>query len=278
LIRRGLLLAAFLLLALAAPAAAESITATSGSITATLNYKATAAPMELQNLTVSRAGAVVYDQMINSKDCAGSCYLGGDPKDTFALQIHDLDADGEPEIVASIYTGGAHCCSIARVLFWDATGGTYKSKDIFFGDPGYEIKDLSADGRPEFVTHDYRFAYRFTAYVFSGLPIRILDWDHGKIVDITKQFPARIKSDAKRWHKLYRKGIKNGKLKRDYDIRGFVAAWAADEYRLGHDNTVRKVLYKASRRDWLRNGTFGGRSDRKFVTDLLKFLDRTGYR
>jgi hypothetical protein len=38
-----------------------------------------------------------------------------------------VDADGEPEVVTDLYTGGAHCCDISRILRWD--GARYVAID-----------------------------------------------------------------------------------------------------------------------------------------------------
>ena len=37
------------------------------------------------------------------------------------VNARDFDGDGEPEILTTVYTGGAHCCTITQLLTWDGT-------------------------------------------------------------------------------------------------------------------------------------------------------------
>lgn len=265
------------LLAAAPASQAETITATFGTLRADLDYTPGPFANELGNLRVTRGSTVVYDAKVDAKDCGGTCYLGTDPADAAALRMIDLDFDGEPEVVVNVYTGGAHCCTVARVLEYQPVSGTYAAFDRNFGDQGFVISDQGDDLSIEFLAADSRFGYRFTAFAFSGLPILIYRFDHGVFVDVSKSYPSALLFDAAQWRKGIRKGIKKGRLKKDTDLRGFYAAWAADQYRLGHGRSVKKSLKKASRRGWLK-GNGIGKQNGAFVTDLLGFLKRTGYR
>lgn len=265
------------LLAVVPASQAETITATFGTLRADLTYAPGPFANELGNLSVTRVTTVAYDAKVDAKDCGGTCYLGTDPADAAALRVMDLDLDGEPEIIANVYTGGAHCCAVARVLAYQPLSGTYSVTDRNFGDSGYVVTDVGDDLSIEFQGADSRFAYRFTAFAFSGLPILLYRFDRGVFLDVTKSYPSALIFDAAQWRKAIRKGIKKGRLKKDTDLRGFYAAWAADQYRLGHGRSVKKSLKKASRRGWLK-GNGIGKQNGAFVTDLLRFLKRTGYR
>lgn len=265
------------LLAAAPASEAETITTTFGALRADLDYTAGQFANELGNLRVTRGTTTVYDARVDAKDCGGTCYLGADPADPAALRIFDLDSDGEPEIVTNIYTGGAHCCTVARVLSFQPASGTYAAFDHNFADQGFVLSDLGDDLSMEFLAADSRFAYRFTAFAFSGLPILIYRFENGVFVDVSKKYPSALLFDAAQWRKAIRKGIKRGKLKKDTDLRGFYAAWAADQYRLGKGRSAKKVLKNAARRGWLK-GNGLGKQNGAYVTDLLRFLKRTGYR
>lgn len=277
---RRIVVTAFALLAILAlprTSYAETITAGSGQVSAELTYTASADSYlaELGNLRVTRDATVVYDAKVDS--CGGPCYVIGDTAGPETLRVVDLDLDGEPEVIASAYTGGAHCCAIAVILHYQPGTGTYVVAARNFGDPGFSIEDLDNDQRPELLTADSRFGYRFTAFAFSGMPVLIYSFDHGAFADVSKNFRSAIRADAVSWRHWIRKGIKRGKLRRYNDLRGFYAAWAADEYRLGHATAVRRTLKKAARRGWLK-GNGIGRQNAAFVRDLLGFLKRTGYR
>ncbi|MBK5231245.1 MAG: hypothetical protein JJE27_08760 [Thermoleophilia bacterium] len=270
-------LAVLALFALPQASEAETITAGSGQVRADLTYSVSANSYlaELGNLRVTRDATVAYDAKVDS--CGGPCYVIGDTAGPETLKVMDLDLDGEPEVIASAYTGGAHCCAIAVILHYQPGTGTYAVTAQNFGDPGFSIEDLDNDLRPEFSTADSRFGYRFTAFAFSGMPVLIYRFDRGAFIDVSKDFRSAIRADSVSWRHWIRKGIKRGKLKRYNDLRGFYAAWAADEYRLGHATAVRRTLKKAARRGWLK-GNGIGRQNAAFVRDLLGFLKRTGYR
>lgn len=265
------------LFAVAPVSQAETVTTTVGTLRADLDYTAGPYANELGNLRVTRGSTLVYDARVDAADCGGTCYLGGDPADPAALRWFDLDSDGEFELIVNIYTGGAHCCTVARVLQYQPATATYAAFDQSFADPGFTLTDEGDDLSMEFVTADSRFAYRFTAYAFSGMPILIYRFEHGVFIEVGKVYPAALSFDAATWRKAIRKGIKRGRLKKDTDLRGFYAAWAADQYRLGRGKSVRKSLKKAARRGWLK-GNGIGKENSAYVADLLRFLKRTGYR
>lgn len=265
------------LFAVAPVSEAETVTTTIGSLRADLDYTAGPYANQLGNLRVTRDSTLVYDARVDAADCGGTCYLGGDPADPAVLRWFDLDSDGESELIVNIYTGGAHCCTVARVLQYQPATGTYMGFDQNFADSGFTLTDQGDDLSMEFVTADSRFAYRFTAFAYSGMPILLYRFAHGAFIEVGKVYPAALSFDAAVWLKAIRKGIKRGRLKKNADLRGFYAAWAADQYRLGRGRTARKSLNRAARRGWLR-GDGIGKQNKAYVADLLRFLHRTGYR
>src|SRR4051794_40115117 len=165
---------AALALLVAAPAAgAKTFSAQQGSVSATLTY----ANQGATNLTIARGGATLFSGVPKLKECGQPCGPSGFDNDP-PLRVLDLDADGEPEVVYSAYTGGAHCCTGAQVYRLNAQGSGYESRERNFWDPGFQIRLF--DGVPYFFTADDAFAYRFTAYAFSGLPLLILRYSHGR--------------------------------------------------------------------------------------------------
>ena len=161
---------------------------------------------------------------VGCKSCAVSGFgtINGNP-----LKIRDLDADGEPEVLVDLYTGGAHCCWLTVFLRFD--GRTYRKTTMLWGDPSYELQDLDHDGRPELVSADDRFAYQFTYYAASALPVQIWHFDHGVLTDVTSSYPAVVRGDAATLWSAYLQARSD----KEADVRGVLAAWLADEYRLG---------------------------------------------
>ena len=263
------------MLALLVPAgaAAKRYSARSGSVEATLTYSRDAANygFKADGLKIVRGGQVLYDGVPHPAEC-GDLPCG--PTVDFGpglppLIVRDLDADGEPEVVYSAYTGGAHCCSVAQVFELSPGASGYTAVGRFFGDPGFGIEDLDGDGRPEIVTADDAFAYRFTAYLFSGLPLSVLRYDHGRFVDVTRSFPRLLQPEARQFWRAYKDLRKN----RDDSARGMAAAWAADQYRLGKRAHALRMLRKEVRHGYLAHPGGGA----KFIRTLDRFLLRRGY-
>jgi hypothetical protein len=146
---------------------------------------------------------------------------------------------------------------------------TYAMTQHDFGDPGEDVVDLRHNGRYEFLTADDSFAYEFTDFAASGLPIQILTFSDRHFSNVTRQYPKLVTRDAARWMKAF-----NSMAKQHYsDSVGVVAAWAADEELLGHVKLVNSFLatqLKAGHlNSALRPQEPGGA---KFVAKLHKFL------
>src|SRR4051812_9272358 len=255
------------LMALSAPAYADEETATSGDVTATFSYDQ---PQDYQwenlHLTISRAGQPVYDEPISAPHCEEPYCAPGGAGRSKSLHAHDLDGDGRPEVILDLWWGGAHCCSLAQVF--NDGGGTYRRRaTLNFGDFGFRLKDLDADGLPEFVGADYRFDYEFTAFAFSGSPIRVYNWHNGSFRQVTSHFQPAIHADAAAWMHRYRKAP------RSHEPEGMLAAWAADEYRLGDRAKALRFIRKE-----IRSGKLSTMPNRQtFVHHLDRVLTRWGY-
>jgi hypothetical protein len=274
---RRILLIALVLAASAvlAPAAlATTQTASSGSVTATFTFHGKFPNFSGLHLTIAQSGTVLYDQPVKSKACGSICGPGAFTTNASSVRVIDLDHTGQPNVVLDLYTGGAHCCSVAQVFTFDAGTNTYVKAEHNFGDPGERIVDLNHDGRFEFVTADDAFAYAFTDFAASGLPVQILTFTGSRFQDITTSYPALIRKDAATWLKAFK-----SMARQHYpDSVGVIAAWAADEYRLGKSAAANRYLHQQARAGHLNSGL--GKSvpqGQKFVTALLKFLRRHGY-
>lgn len=274
-VRRVLVIALVLgACALLAPAAlATTQTATQGAVTATFTFTGKFPSYKGLHLTIARSGSVVYDQPVTSKPCGTICAPQATGKAS-SVHVIDLDDTGEPNVVLDLYTGGAHCCSVEQVFTFDPGTSTYAMTEHNFGDPGARIQDLNHDRHFEFVTADDRFAYAFTDFAASGLPLQILAFSGNRFQDVTKDYPKLIRKDAATWLKAF-KG-----MARDHysDSVGVIAAWAADEYRLGKSAAANRYLHRQAKAGHL-NSALGASvpQGQKFVTALVRFLRRHGY-
>ena len=121
---------------------------------------------------------------------------------------------------------------------------------------------------------DDRFAYAFTAFAASGLPIQV--WtinQNGVLTNVTRTQPDLIKKDALVWWHAYvsqrGKGVES-------DVRGVLAAWCADEYLLGDGPACTAELKTAVAKGYVSGAGFWP-SGTKFVAALHKSLSKWGY-
>lgn len=257
--------------ALAPAAGAATQTAQSGQVRASFSYSGHFPPYTAQRLRISQGGVVLYDQSVVSSFCGTQCAPGSTSAKRPAVHVLDLEHTGQPDVVLDLFTGGAHCCSIEQIFSFDAGARTYVKTEFNFGDPGARIVDLRHNGHYEFLTADDSFAYAFTDFAASGLPIQILTFAHQRFTDVTRSYPGLIAKDAKFWMRAFRS------LGREHygDSVGVLAAWAADEELLGHARLVNRFLAAQSRAGHLnsRLGAGGG----KFIAHLRHFLRKHGY-
>jgi hypothetical protein len=254
---------------------AGSVTASSGVVQATLSWEKAEFGVANPRLVVARSGATVFDAspVAGSESCSeGYCSFLASGRRTSPLQAVDLNGDGEPEVLVDVYTGGAHCCALTEIFAFNGT--TYAPLEAYWGNTGYELRDLDGDGRPELSGYDDAFAGAFTAYAASMFPPRVVDYDpavKGGLRDVTRRFPALIRRNQRSALRALRRA-----RRQHYETLGAVAAYVADLYLLGRADDVGPYLRRARRRGDLR--TINGRAPRSFERKLLAFLRKHGYR
>jgi hypothetical protein len=258
--------------ALLPPAAgATTQTAQSGQVSASFSFRGHYPNYSHERLTISQAGKVLYDQPVVSAFCGTQCAPGSTSATQPSLHIVDLEHTGQPDVVLDLFTGGAHCCSVEQIFSFDPGTMSYAKTERNFGDAGAQIVDLRHDGRFEFLSADDSFAYEFTDYAASGLPIQILTFANRRFTDVTRSYPRLVAQDAARWMRVFRS------LKRDHysDSVGVVAAWAADQELLGHRRLVNRFLSTQAHAGHLNAAL--GPGGQRFIAHLRRFLRRHGY-
>jgi hypothetical protein len=257
---------------IAAPVAqATTQTSSAGNVSATFTFHGKLPHFRGLHLTISRNGAVVYNQPVVAKFCGKLCWPGPAVTRRSSVQAVDLEGNGDPDVVLDLYSGGAHCCTVVQIFSFDPATATYVKTERVFGDPDAKVVDLSHDGHLEFLTADDSFAYRFTDFAASGLPIEIFTFANRQFTDVTRSYPTLIAKDAALWLRAFK-----AQAKQHYpDSVGVIAAWAADEDRLGHTKLVTRFLHQQAAAGHL-NAPFAATGS-KFVAKLQKFLRRRGY-
>jgi hypothetical protein len=225
-------------------------------------------------LTIFKSGTIIDHVVVTSQWCGHQCWPNSVSSKQSVVHVVRLRPGGPLDVVLDLYSGGAHCCAIEQVYYFDSSTGTYNKVEHNFGDPGIKLVPLGKDDSDLFLTADDRFAYAFTDYAASGMPIEIDSFSNGSFRPVTKEFPQLIKKDATQYRDAF---FDEASSKYD-DTVGLAAAWAADEDLLGHFSQVTSFLHQESQAGRLNSGLYPVQpSGAKFVVALQKFLRHNGY-
>jgi hypothetical protein len=123
--------------------------------------------------------------------------------------------------------------------------------------------------RPAIVSADGSFLAQFTDYADSVAPLRVLTVRSGGQRDVTDAYPSKLRPEARDFWSAFN----------DHPARGlgYLAAWAADQDRLGHDATVWSTLQQLDDAGKL-DGMAGWPRDQAYISALKSFLQSHGYR
>jgi hypothetical protein len=255
----------------ASSAFATTQTSRSGDVSATFTFHGKWPQYSDERLTIVRDGTTAYNAPVTSSWCGGTCAPGaGEPK-RLSVRVVDLEHNGEPDVVLSLYSGGAHCCSIDEVFWFDQSTGTYHETARDFGDPGANIVDFR--GHDDFVTADDSFAYAFTDYAASGLPIEILSFEGDRFSNVTRSWPVLIEKNANEWMAAFNSMASSGYK----DSVGVIAAWAADEALLGRERAADRFLSQQAKAGHLNSALLPHQGGEKFIAALDRLLRKDGY-
>ena len=186
-----------------------------------------------------------------------------------SVSFHDLDGNGTPELVLVLWTGGAHCCYLDQIF--DFSFRPARKTEIDFRDSG--ARPTVVNRRAILQSADDRFDYAFTDYADSASPVQLWQYRPGRLVDVTRSFPALISLDAAHWWSRY---LATRASTEDDDVRGILAAWAADEALLGDAASAQAKLKQIAAGGDLDHGS-GSPKGAAYVASLWRFLGAHGY-
>jgi uncharacterized protein YecT (DUF1311 family) len=104
-----------------------------------------------------------------------------------AFAVTQLEASTPvTQVLVSLFTGGAHCCSVLTVL--ENRNGEWRTYDLgsWDGDRASMPQDLDGDGVKEFRFVDQAFLYAFASYAESWAPPVIQKIIDGRIQDVSR--------------------------------------------------------------------------------------------
>jgi hypothetical protein len=278
---------AALLVALCVPvgAAAQARTvetASDGTVTAELSYvKRTRGRGEFRfeefrdfRVKVTRAGAVLYDQPVGAP-CDQFCTPTEAALTRKHVAFRDLNADGEPEAIVGLFTGGSSCCALVLAYGYDAAANVYRRARLDTGG-GYVARDYGGDGVIELVGDDFRFRGLFTCGACGSRPIRIWHYGLRRFEVVTRDFPAKVRSHAGRMRRFYTR------VRRRNDaafVKGALTPYVADLCLLDRCGAGFRLVRASIRRGELARRTPFDVSPlgREYLRALKRFLRRTGY-
>jgi hypothetical protein len=277
------LASAALLLPSAAAAQQRTVeTATNGTVVAELSYiKRTRGSGSSEfdqfrdfRVKITRAGQVLYDQPVGDP-CEQFCTPTESALTRKHIGLRDLDADGEPEAIVGLFTGGANCCVLVLAYGYDAAANVYRRAKLDTGG-GFVARDLDSDGVIELVGDDFRFRGLFTCGACGPRPIRI--WHHKlrRFEVVTRDFPAKIRQHARRMRRFYERVRRRDEAA---FVKGALTPLAADLCLLDRCGRGFRVVRAAIRRGELaRRSPFDvSPLGREYLRALKRFLRRTGY-
>ncbi|WP_044171322.1 S-layer homology domain-containing protein [Kamptonema formosum] len=225
----------------AAPAAARATkTIETGSVRAEFSYQIKEGSDTGSNwrLKILRGGKTLTDEpVLVSARVQGESSIGEAQRVSegrlLNLVVRDIDADREPEVILDLATGksGDSCCSYSLIYDYLPILNKYTFIEQFWGNVGYQVKDVEGDGIPEFESQDQRFARVLDIPAEDvRLPKRIWHYRQGEMVDVTRQYPQLVYEQAKQlWQTFLERRSQNK------EVRGILAAYLANKHLLGED-------------------------------------------
>jgi hypothetical protein len=277
---------AALLVPAAAPAQTDGTATTeiasNGTVTAELSYVTRTRGRgrfqfdEYRNfrVKVTRAGQVLYDEPVGDP-CEQFCTPTQTALTRKHIALRDLNADGEPEAIVGLFTGGANCCVLVLAYGYDTAANTYRRARLDTGG-GYVARDYGGDGVIELVGDDFRFRGLFTCGACGSRPIRIWHYGLRRFEVVTRDFPGKIRSHIRRLRRFY---VRVRRRDEAAFVKGALTPIAADLCLLDRCGAGFRLVRAAIRRGELeRRSAFDvSPLGAAYLRALKRFLRRTGY-
>ena len=126
-------------------------------------------------LQVMSGGKAVYSQSVDSFESYTLGQAGDAQEEIPALANgRDVTGRGEPDMIASLYTGGAHCCTIHYVFELEPQFKLLATLND--ADDDLAHFERMRDGHYYYVTADWTFAYWPTCFACSPSEVVTLLW------------------------------------------------------------------------------------------------------
>lgn len=191
-------------------------------------------------------------------------YGGPSPTAQGALCVGRLASGERPSVLLDLYTGGAHCCTVLDGYGFSSPRRQLVSIDL--GNPGASL-DLEA-GRFIVLTADNSFAYAFSSFAGSGMPVEVLSFTGDAFANVTRDYLGIVAEDANIWQ--------SGYYQDPSSASGLLAAWVADEDLLGRSSYAWSFVESALRSGEMKV-TPWFKTDAGYLNALRALLVKDGY-
>ena len=157
-----------------------------------------------------------------------------------SLCVARLIPGAQPSMLLNLYSGGAHCCTILDGYRFGSDRRRLVSLDL--GNPEAEL--AVEGGRFVIITADNSFAYTFSSFAGSGMPVEVLAFSGDTFTNVTRDYLGIVAEDSNIWQSGYYEDPANG--------TGLIAAWVADEDLLGRSASAWSFVESAVRTGQLK--------------------------
>jgi hypothetical protein len=184
-------------------------------------------------------------------------------------------AAGEAAVLVGLYSFGVHCCTWldAYPVAGSQVGAVPVEQDM--ANPGAYLYQSGPNALV--ITADNAFAYRFSSYAGSGMPLRALELRGRRFVNVTREHLGLVAAEAPHWWDNYLGNYSLATLPPGSGL-GILAAWVADRCELGKGTEAWATVAKLEAEGKLA-GQVAGTSQRGplYVKALRAFLIGRGY-
>lgn len=193
---------------------------------------------------------------------AGSAGASMDP-----LCLARFPGSATPVVLIGVASAGANCCTDLRILTPSGQSTSWSWLDDPVGSAPVHVELIGS--KPAIVTANSAFAYRFTDFAASGMPILVQQIRDGAIVDVTRQYPSLVSEDAASWWHRY--------LASPGDPLGVLAAWTADECLLGQQASAFTTLGHINAQGQLADAAVSGSAASSGPGNILHWPQGSAY-
>lgn len=224
-----------------------------GDLTAQIKYDW---DYHLGNLTlaVAQQGKPIFETLVARSIVSNSGV-------SVSIRLIDLNNDEDPAVIIKHNSGTSGCCNHTLIYYFDYKKDTFNHIHSILAREALTIEDIDGDGIWEIQSRGEVFESLYGALT----PTLIQHFVHGEFINVTREFPKRIRKNNERLRKALMAPKDQPSVYEKIDRRSRMAAYLANKYMLGEGeegwDTLKKVYQESDRKEffdklekWLKKG------------------------